>query len=435
MKRLVFGASVAAAFALTGCSSTAHNTGTPTDTATAAPTPTATVTPVYLVPSPTVPADIFDENYFPEYELIIPPASWNALQVDPRTYVSATFRHNGVAITNIGAKLKGRWGSFRDLERKSAFSLKFDHFVAGQYFHGFDHLTLNNGAQDPSGVHERTTYLIFRSIGVPAPKCNNCKLYVNGSYWGVMVQLETVKKQFLTNHFTDDTGNLYEGDPYDAFLPALAGGWPPNFGAVQWNLLDDILPGHESNFTLHTNTGPNNRSDLTAISGALDAAQPGQLLQALAPYLDWDEYFRYFAGESLVGDWDGYNFFIPNNFYLYHQPSDGKFRFMPWGVDQTCVPQPFYMSIRAMVWSSALTTKVVADAAAWSAFKQRLADCLATFLSLNLGPRTNAYVNQIRPAMYDDKRKDWTNAQFELGAAQVQNFVYTQPNWIASNLP
>src|SRR5262245_35811666 len=126
---LVAAFGVALAGVLVGCSTSARTQGTPTDTPTAAPSPTPTSTPVYAVPTPTVPANLFDETYFPEYELIIPPASWNQLEIDPRTYVPATFRHNGVSVPNIGVKLKGRWGSFRNLEGKSAFNLKFDEYV------------------------------------------------------------------------------------------------------------------------------------------------------------------------------------------------------------------------------------------------------------------------------------------------------------------
>jgi len=45
-------------------------------------------------------------------------------------------------------------------------------------------------------------------------------------------------------------------------------------------------------------------------------------------YFDSEEFFRFWAAESLINLSDGYAGNL-NNFYLYHNPTTGKFVFIP----------------------------------------------------------------------------------------------------------
>ena len=48
--------------------------------------------------------------------------------------------------------------------------------------------------------------------------------------------------------------------------------------------------------------------------------------------LSIDNFLRYWSVESLLGFWDGYTQ-NQNNYFVYDNPADGKFYFMPWGAD------------------------------------------------------------------------------------------------------
>ena len=50
--------------------------------------------------------------------------------------------------------------------------------------------------------------------------------------------------------------------------------------------------------------------------------------------LDLDAYLTFWAGEGLIGHWDGYAD-DQNNFFFYVKPQDGKIHFIPWGTDDT----------------------------------------------------------------------------------------------------
>jgi hypothetical protein len=48
--------------------------------------------------------------------------------------------------------------------------------------------------------------------------------------------------------------------------------------------------------------------------------------------VDTDAFYTYWAMEALVGHWDSYDA-NTNNFYVYDDPSTGRFAFFPWGID------------------------------------------------------------------------------------------------------
>ena len=58
------------------------------------------------------------------------------------------------------------------------------------------------------------------------------------------------------------------------------------------------------------------------------------LLEGFEEYIDLDQFFTFWAMETLVAHWDGYAG-NTNNFYIYQDPDDARLRFMPWGVDGT----------------------------------------------------------------------------------------------------
>src|SRR5437867_920665 len=107
---------------------------------------------------------IFTNVVVREIWVTIEPEAAKRLQRDPREYVSATVREGSHTFTNVGIHLKGT-GSFRPLDQKPAFTVKFNKFVEGQNFYGLTKVSLNNCVQDLSCVSESLCTELFRSIG------------------------------------------------------------------------------------------------------------------------------------------------------------------------------------------------------------------------------------------------------------------------------
>src|SRR5688572_2511073 len=77
---------------------------------------------------------VFTNTVVREIRITIDPAGMTELRRDTRAYVRATLREGRAGgdnvFTNVGLHLKGM-GSFRPVDQKPAFTVKFNKFVAG----------------------------------------------------------------------------------------------------------------------------------------------------------------------------------------------------------------------------------------------------------------------------------------------------------------
>ncbi|MGC4089362.1 MAG: CotH kinase family protein [Polyangiaceae bacterium] len=376
--------------------------------------------------------ELFAPERLPRFDLELPPESLAALNavvngLDPKAedYVSGTLRYGDETIANIGVRFKGE-ASFRKLDKKSAFKLKFDEFVAKQSFHGLRRLTLNNMVEDPSFLAERLAYEVFRAAGLPAPRCNNATVYVNGEFFGVYANVEAEDKTFLSRWFASNDGNLYEE------------------GGV------DFTPGAETSFDLETNEALDDRSGLVALIDAVQAAQPSDLVQTLDAKLDVARFLRFSAAEAAVNQWDmyAYTVFYPNNFRIYEDPDTARFVFLPWGMDMSM--KPFRDTGRAhipvfgvaqldnrangKVTAGLLFRKCLDSAECKAAYAAQVSELAQIYEQSRLGERAASYYEQIKEQVYLDTRKEYTNERFEAAYSVLQKTITERPAALRADL-
>jgi spore coat protein CotH len=212
---------------------------------------------------------------------------------------------DGVSVGAIGMRKKGFIGS--QAERSPGIKIDFNKFTNGQSYLGLDGFALNNNKQDRTFFKQCAAYDIFRAAGIPSPRCTLARVYVNQQEQGIYTLLEEVDKGFLKRHFSNANGNMYEGTLVDFRTDAIDG------------------------FDQESNA-PNDRQDLAAVVQAIELPDD-QLLAGLEPLINLDKFFRFWATEVLIWHRDGYSG-NSNNFFIYADPSDnGRFSFLPWGVD------------------------------------------------------------------------------------------------------
>jgi spore coat protein CotH len=356
-------------------------------------------------------AELFDEERLPRFEIELPPESVAALDaltsnIDPKgnDYVHATLRYADEVVTDVGLRIKGE-SSFRKLDKKSAFKIKFDEFVPKQSFHGLRRLTLNNMVEDPSFIAERLAYHLYRAAKLPAPRCNSALVYVNGQYYGVYANVESEDKTFLARWFTSNDGNLYEENN------------------------KDFVPGAETYFDLETNETLNDRSGLVDFIEKIGAADDASFMSRVGEKLNLAHFLRFTAAEAAVNQWDmyAYTMFYPNNFRIYEDPSDDKFVFLPWGMDMAM--KPFRDSGRAFIPAFGISRqgdRTTGKVTAGLLFQKCLSspDCKAAYTdvvremadlyeSSDLPVLAASAYAQIQPHVYADTRKEYTNERFE----------------------
>jgi CotH kinase protein len=285
------------------------------------------------------PADwMYEPTSIAEVHLELPPASIEALEAEPKEYVEGTFalaETDGTPGTaaafsaplTVGIELKGNLGSLRSVNEKAAFKIKFDKFVEGQRFLGLEKMTLNNMVQDPSMLHEATTYEAFHDMGVPAPHVGYVYLTVNGKSYGLHLNIETQDAQSLENEFgtpfTSPPQHLYAGE-YGADVSTEP--LPIKTSEKKWEALE-VAEGKKKE-----------KGDLEALLAAAEATTP-PFAERMASVADLTEMTKDWLVEKYVGNWDGYagqgpDYYHPNNYYLYSDTA-GRFQMMPWGTDQT----------------------------------------------------------------------------------------------------
>jgi len=261
------------------------------------------------IPNPSLPEQASSDDFFnlgmiPAIRIHLDQDSWQRLVRDPRSFVRVEVQVDDVIYSDVGLHLKGRRGSFRPLDAKPGFTLKFNEFKKGQRFHGLEKVHLNNSVQDPSFMTEIICSRLFREAGVPAARATNARVQLNGRNLGFYVLVEGLTASFLERSFANTQGNLYDF-PYT----------------------------HDITSSAVKEAKDRDPADLRALAAAAKEQDLEKRWQQLGQVLDLDRFITYLALEVAIWDWDCYAM-CRNNYRLYHDPTADKIVFMPHGLDQ-----------------------------------------------------------------------------------------------------
>ncbi len=266
------------------------------------------------------PSDAFyDPSTIVEVRLTVSPADIATLDNAPfaGVYVPATFMSQGQEIANVGVRYKGN-SSLARAGEKPSLKIKFNEFSQGQRFLGLTKVNLNNMVLDPSMQRETTAYGLFRDFGVPASRVNYAKVYLNGQYSGLYVNVEQIDKRALTRLFGNNNGNLYK----------QYSGASLEYRGASSAAYDD------GTYRKKTNETENDWTSLIALTQLLDSGDNATIEAELPQIFDVSLYLRWLAVNTYLSHIDAYTGFA-NNFYLYRDPTTMKFVYIPWDLDIT----------------------------------------------------------------------------------------------------
>jgi hypothetical protein len=288
----------------------------------------------------------------------------------------------------VGVRLKGVYGSFRDLNGKAAFRIDVERVHDGQRLRGLHHLVFNNYVQDPSCLHEIVAYRIFGQAGVPSPRVGHAWLRVNGEDYGLYAHVEAYDEVFLGKHFPT-TGHLYEGE-YGADL-------------VPWATLE-VDEGDEGD-----------TSDLDALK-ATSTLEQDAWLAAVTPLADLDEMRRMWAVEQYIGHWDGYAPTINN--YFVHSDDAGRFTMLPWGTDQTFADHRGFLDGGGVLFARCRDVPECRPA-----YLQAVADVTALVQSLDLDPWIVELAAFLTPLAEQDPRRPFSMDDMAATVQATRDFL------------
>lgn len=321
-------------------------------------------------------------------------------------YIKGDIEIDGTLLTNCGIKLKGN-SSYNNPSTKKSFKLDFNEYVNGQNYDGLKKLNLNNNFKDPTMLREKLMYDFLNINGCYAPRAQFTNVYINNQLWGLYTTVEEIDKTFLSKTFNDDKGNLFKGDPT---------------GDLKW--LGNSQALYEPKYELKLNEGLNDWSDLVSFINTLNNSPASSFHQDLDTIFDSENFIKTWAAHSLFANLDSY-LGSGHNYYVYHDSLEGKFHFITWDCNEAFGNFNMGMSVSQLEqlpinWSSPpsgnrpLIEKMFADPEFRSLYEEVICTYLEYWFSLNgMSDRIDSLANLIRPSVYADPIKFFTNQQFE----------------------
>ncbi|MCB9466071.1 MAG: CotH kinase family protein [Candidatus Eisenbacteria bacterium] len=322
-------------------------------------------------------------------------------------YMAATVTFDGTVFDSVGVRLKGN-SSYTHPNDKKPFRIKLDEFIGGQEIDGVDGLHLNNCFEDPTFLREKLYLDYARDAGIPGPRANFAELYLNGELWGFYSLVEHVDKTLLTSRFGNNGGNLYKA--VDGFF----GGPISDF---KWYGSDPAA--YYARYELKTDDSLDPWTDLVAVIDSLNNS--ADVATALPPVVDMSSVYRVFASDIILSSLDSY-VGSGRNFYVYFDEVTGKMEWILWDTGMSYgsywgAAQNYETLNLTYVSSTSnrpLASKIFADPVLSDEYLHELCRLFTLHFSSDLlNPKIDTLADLVRPYVYADPRKMYTDQDFE----------------------
>ena len=223
---------------------------------------------------------------------------------------------DGIMFDSCGAEFKGNSSYYNSSGCKKPMNISFNEFIKGQKCCGMSRINLNNSFNDPTFLREKLFFDFCRMQGVPAPASTFAAVYVNHMYLGLYCVCEQVNNNFLESWFGSSDGNLYKGDPRGNLMRKQD----------NWN-------AYSRDYEMKNHRKKNNGSDLVELIRIVGQCGLKGMRDSLEAVFDVELFMKYRAICVLFGNLDSY-VYSGHNYYLYHDPADGRFRFIAWDANE-----------------------------------------------------------------------------------------------------
>ena len=241
----------------------------------------------------------------------------------PWAHADASFA--GEEFGNVGLRYRGNYSftsSSAAAPMRANFKLKIDVYGAKGSWRGVKTFNFNAGVLDTSLTREALSFALFRASGVPASRTAYAELRftVPGLYnhvrGGNYVMIENVNKTFLKEVLPPGDGLLMKPE-------GLSGGIQGQ--GASWTV-------YQSRFRPERTATPHEQQRVMEFSQLISQTDVALFRSKVGTYLDVDEFLRFVAVNAFIENWDSY-IGGSHNYYFYLDPSDDKFRFLPWDED------------------------------------------------------------------------------------------------------
>jgi len=282
---------------------------------------------------------IYDQQKLHRFDIWLTNENLKKIDSDPAAeqYVEGSLVFEDEIIKKIGIRYKGSIGAWVGcLEGddwtnpsgakkcpKLSLKLKINWKGSDNKFYGLKKLMFHSQNLDPSKMHERLGYWMFRKFNVPAPRSTHAVIYINGEFSGLYSNTENIDGPFCNENFLNGDGNLYKEV------------WPikNNGDATIENDLKNALKTNEEiadvskmrKFGIEVQNAINSNINII-ISNWMDTKQFLRTIVVDRRIANDDGFLHWYCGE-------GGNYCESHNYYWYEDPIIDKIELIPWDLD------------------------------------------------------------------------------------------------------
>ena len=258
--------------------------------------------------------NFYDVNKIQEIQITFEQENWqyvlDSLRFNGNGLLLGSVEINGQRFNDIGVRYRES-RSFRPGNKRNSMYIKLNFIDKEQNYQGHGSVKLSSALRDPSMAREVFGYEIARKY-MPAPQANYTKVFVNGEYYGLYVNVEPIDDEFLTAHFGESEGTFLRCAP-NLVEPEPSGCKSDVFGSLQY---DNSAKCYLHNFQLLSESGWDDLIELTFILNQ----KPSEIDRVL----NVDRTLWMLAFNNVLANLSSYTGRYSENYYLYRD-NEGKF--------------------------------------------------------------------------------------------------------------
>ncbi len=361
--------------------------------------------------SPLGDGDLYDEAVVVDFQLSFTKKEWKRFlesrKKGRKEYVHCSFSFGGQSFPDAACRSKGGEEVWPD-ELKPQFMIKFNHWNKKGRFLGLRRINLEANPYTAAPVRDRLGMWLMREVGLEAPRVNNARLFLNGSYLGLYQNIEVIDKEFLEDHFANPEGNLYE-DGYE----------------------------------LKTNEEENDQERLWALEDLIFEeplkGDHSRFYAKLPEMLDVHQVLLLMAAETVLPTPDNFSN-GSTNFYYYDDPDTGRFVVLPWDLDDIIGEFAPPDADIFEYWGGSIGNDpnhlrlLMNQHPLW---RKEFVDQLVAIRDgayARLPERTALYCEQIREHVARDRKTYYSLEEFDEDCADIQQRIRDRIDWLREEL-
>jgi spore coat protein H len=324
-------------------------------------------------------------------------------------YMAADVTLNGLLLDSCGVRIKGN-SSYNHPNNKKSLKIAFDQYRDEQRWDGLKSIHLNNCYGDPTFMREKIHLDFCRDAGICAPRANFANVHINDTLFAFYSMVESVDKKFLKTHYDDNNGDLFKA--IDGFF---------NFQIVSdFKWYTSVPDSYYIRYELKTEDSQTAWPRLVTLLDTINNSS--NVVTALPTQINLNPLYKAIAADILFANLDSY-VHTSRNFYFYFHPQTDLMEWIVWDVGLSFggygggVSNFENLNVNYIISSihRPLIGKIFNNAILKSEYLYALCVIFnAHFSNTALSAKIDNIAGIIRPFVYADPRKMYTNTQFEI---------------------